>query len=437
MFIAPLKYIWRNLGLRTTYLDYRYRSLLKAWRTSRDGTPWPCDKSEPVVLLIPSDPALLLASKGDEAMLTAIISHFQGRWPDVHFIVATESDAADTCACELGIEPLRALDESLSLQQSIDLMKHKNICASVTVGADVLDGSYSPVFSAKLLMLTDMLARRGVDCVITGFSVSKTPYKELKLLLDEFSDRVVFNLRDPLSFARFKQLTSASANLVADVAFLLQPQHGSKAVRATRNWVEKQHALARTVIGLNLHPLLLELEERQNIGQVVQNFSHVIRQLIQEDAISVVLLEHDFRGTSADHHCLNLVEQQLGEDLASYVFKPEARLSAAELKGVAEYMDGVVSGRMHLMIASCGAGTPVFGIEYKGKMEGLMKHFGLDTRNLSSAHEIIQNPDAFASKLVQFIHTLSTTRQQMIVKLPEIKRLSSMNFSNLPACNTQ
>ena len=431
MLKPALKYVWRNFGIRDKYLDVKYQSLLKEWQRDKAAPAWPRPVGEPVVLIIPPDPALLTSSKGDEAMIGVTLAHFRNQWPNVRFLVATAGDEADANARRLNTEPVRALDEQLSLRQSLALLEGRNLRACVTIGADVLDGSYSQEFSGKLLMLTGMLARRGVETIVTGFSVSERPYPKLRFLLDEFTDDVVFNLRDPVSFSRFKMLTGASANLVADVAFLLQPQHDSEAACAARQWCETQRAAGRKVIGLNLHPLLLDLKERHNIHRVVANFIQVTRAMIRRHDVSVVLLDHDFRGDSADYHCLDLVEQELREELPARVFRSPVRLSAAELKAVASYLDGIVSGRMHLMIASCGAGTPVFGIEYKGKMGGLMKHFQLDVTNLSNAAEIMDVPEVFSCKLDRFIDNLDLCRQQLLDNRAEIHRLASLNFARL------
>lgn len=431
MLKPALKYAWRNLGIRDKYLDVKYQALLKEWQLDKREPAWPRPEGDPVVLLIPPDPALLLSSKGDEAMIGVTLEHFRGKWPGVRFLIATAAQEADEQARKLGAEPLRVLDEQLSLRQSLALLQGRHIRVCVTIGADVLDGSYSQAFSGKLLMLTDMLARRGVEAIVTGFSVSERPYGKLRVLLDGFSAGVVFNLRDPVSFNRFKNLTHASANLVADVAFLLQPRHDSDSAREARLWCDTQHAAGRKVIGLNLHPLLLDLKERRNIQRVVENFIRAAKAMIRRHDVSVVLLDHDFRGDSADYHCLDRVERELREEMPDRLFRSPVRLSAAELKAVASYLDGIVSGRMHLMIASCGAGTPVFGIEYKGKMGGLMNHFQLDVANLSSAAEIMDAPEAFSRKLDRFIDNLAACRQQLLDNQAEIHRLSSLNFARL------
>lgn len=431
MLKSALKYVWRNFGIREKYLDMQYQALLKEWHLDKTEPAWPRPEGEPVVLLIPPDPALLLSSKGDEAMINVTLNYFRAKWPTVRFLVATAAQEADDNARTLDAEPLRVLDEQLSLRQSLALLENRNIRVCVTIGADVLDGSYSQAFSGKLLMLTGMLARRGVETIVTGFSVSERPYGKLRFLLDEFSDNVVFNLRDPVSFSRFQSLTRANANLVADVAFLLEPCHDSDAVREARLWRDAQHDAGRRVIGLNLHPLLLDLKERSNIHRVIENFTRVAKTMIRQHDVSVVLLDHDFRGDSADYHCLDQVERELRDELPERVFRSPVRLTAAELKAVASYLDGIVSGRMHLMIASCGAGTPVFGIEYKGKMGGLMKHFQLDVANLSNAAEIMDAPETFSRKLDRFLDNLAACKQQLQDSKPEIHRLSSLNFARV------
>ena len=55
----------------------------------------------------------------------------------------------------------------------------------------------------------------------------------------------------------------------------------------------------------------------------------------------------------------------------------EEKCSARQVKAISGHCDLILSGRMHLAIASLGQGVPVVCLTYQDKFEGLMEHFGL------------------------------------------------------------
>lgn len=364
-------------------------------------------------------------------MISAVMHFCRETWPDARFVVLTAGDVADEQVRQAGAVPCRVLDGSLSFAETMTRIVSHEPTHCVTIGADVLDGSYDPVFSALLLMITDMLARRGVKCVVTGFSVSASPYPGLGTVFNETCQDIVFNLRDPVSFKRFGRLSRARCELVADVAFLLKPQMDSVLVRGVGDWVDVQRAKGRRIVGVNVHPLVLELVDRHEIDKVVRNLAALLIELVEEASLSLMLVEHDFRGTSADAHCLGPLYDLLEPRVGEFVFLSKDRLDAKEIKAAVSKFDGVISGRMHLMIASLGGGVPVFGIEYKEKMVGLLNHVGLSAESLTTAREIISDPVAVRQKLSVFLADLDATRAAVVAKGPALKAMSSLNFAGL------
>lgn len=425
--LSPLKYVWRNLGVRQHVLNRRFDHWLQQWQEACSccENDFACQAEN--VLIIPSDPELLTSSSGDQAMIGAIIRYWQQTRQNSRFFAATASETADAEATQRQIAPLPLLRPDASFAAALAAVRKHQIGTVVLMGADVLDGSYNVAFSGRQLMLADLLARLGCNCFVTGFSVSKNFQPRIRQFFDQIDPSIEINLRDPVSFQRFKEATKAKAKLVADIAFLLPPK-GSDQTREVVTWIEGQKAAAHSVIGINAHPLLLELTERNRVPEFIDRLCQILKQLAGQRDVSFLMIDHDKRGDSSDCLCLQPIQQQLEPTLGDRLYYPPFRLAADEVKEVAKHLDGIVSGRMHLMIASLGAGTPVFGIDYKDKMEGLLNHFSMSTEDLTSAAEILSAPQLVADRLFQFVDALQTKREQVVALKPKITQAAEANF---------
>jgi colanic acid/amylovoran biosynthesis protein len=425
--VGLLKYAWRNLGIRKLVLERRFRALEQEWKAARAKVAHGAGNAANV-LIIPSDPELLTSSTGDQAMLGAIVAYWRQAIPHARFSVAVATDRASDAAHAFGLDPLRLLTAASTFESAVEQTRACDVGTVVAMGADVLDGSYNVAFSGRQIMLLDLLARGGADSYITGFSVSQDFHPRVVRLFDALDPSVRINLRDPVSFARFRAASTAPANLVADVAFLLEPRESPRTERIG-DWIAAQRQAGRAVLGLNCHPLLLELEERHEIDRFLDAFVGAIADFTARREVALLMVDHDNRGSSADAICLRPVHDRLVQRLgAAHFLYPDDRLSADEIKAVVADLDGVVSGRMHLMIAAMGAGTPVFGIDYKDKMEGLLNHFGLPTDTLCSAAEIMRPGHNIPARLADFVDCLDAIRAQVAEAKPLVRAAAEQNF---------
>lgn len=425
--VGLLKYAWRNLGIRKLVLERRFRVLEQDWKAARAkvqrrvGVP-------ANILIIPSDPELLTSSTGDQAMIGAIVAYWRQAIPHARFNVAVANDVAAAAAHAFGMTPLRLLTPAATFETAIEQVRACEIGTVVAMGADVLDGSYNVAFSGRQLMLLDLLARGGADSYITGFSVSQDFHPRIVRLFDALDASIRINLRDPVSFGRFQRASMAQSNLVADVAFLLQPRVSPLTEEIT-SWIADQRQSGRVVLGLNCHPLLLELEDRHDLDRFLDAFVESIADFANRRDLAFLIIDHDSRGSSSDAICLRPVYDRLLERIgADHILYPEERLAADEIKAVVGDLDGVVSGRMHLMIAAMGAGTPVFGIDYKDKMEGLLNHFGLPTDTLCTAADFMRDGDRSTLRLIEFVDRVDAIRTQVAEAKPVVKAAAMQNF---------
>jgi colanic acid/amylovoran biosynthesis protein len=425
--VGLLKYAWRNLGIRKLVLERRFRALEQEWQAVRANVQ-PGGGVPANILIIPSDPELLTSSTGDQAMIGAIMAHWRQAIPHARLYVAVANDGAAAAAHAIGLKPLHLLAPSMAFDAAIKQVMACEIGTVVAMGADVLDGSYNVAFSGRQLMLLDLLALGGSDSYITGFSVSQDFHPRIIRLFDALDPSVRINLRDPVSFARFRSASTAQSNLVADVAFLLEPRISPR-TEAISEWIADQRQAGRMVLGLNCHPLLLELEDRHGIDRFIDGFVDAIVEFADRRALAFLMIDHDSRGSSSDAICLRPVYDRLAERLgAEQLLYPDERLLADEIKAVVGDLDGVVSGRMHLMIAAMGAGTPVFGIDYKDKMEGLLNHFDLPTNMLCTAADFMRPGNEPAERFTEFVDRIDTIRAQVARAKPVVRAAAKQNF---------
>lgn len=425
--VGLLKYAWRNLGIRKLVLERRFRGLEVEWKAAR-AMARPYHSLPANILIIPSDPELLTSSTGDQAMIGAIVAYWRQAFAHARINVAVASDTAAAAAHAFGLTPLRLLTPAATFETAIEQVRACEIGTVVAMGADVLDGSYNVAFSGRQLMLLDLLARGGADSYITGFSVSQDFHPRIARLFDALDASIRINLRDPVSFGRFQRASAASSHLVADVAFLLEPRH-SPLTESITGWIADQRQAGRVVLGLNCHPLLLELEDRHEIDRFINAFVAAIADFAGQRELALLMIDHDNRGSSSDAICLRPVYDRLIERIgAGHILYPHDRLAADEIKAVVGDLDGVVSGRMHLMIAAMGAGTPVFGIDYKDKMEGLLNHFRLPTDSLCTAADFLRDDGRSVALLVDFVDRLDTIRAQVAEAKPVVKAAAMQNF---------
>jgi polysaccharide pyruvyl transferase WcaK-like protein len=101
-----------------------------------------------------------------------------------------------------------------------------------------------------------------------------------------------------------------------------------------------------------------------------------------------------------------------------------------QLKAIAGLADGVLTGRMHLAIASLGMGVPVVALTYQGKFEGLFRHFDLPSWLLLSPAQTLR-PGLLEQTLERFIDELPSLRTSVAAHWPTVLAASQRNLANL------
>jgi len=303
------------------------------------------------------------------------------------------------------------------------------------LGADVLDGHYSPVASFRRVTLSRIAAELGLDVSVLGFSLNDNPSPLVLGALRDLPAPVRLCARDPISHARLTKHLGRPIDLVSDLAFGLEPARTTNEDEAALlGWVAARHADGDTVLGFNASHRAYRSTTGANLDDVVAVYTATLTGLFRErDDISVVAIPHDYRESArntSDDRLLAAVEDRLAPADRARFLRPSFRLRASFVSRLTAEVDAVFSGRLHLAIASLRNGTPAATLAYQGKVAGLYQYF--DLRELAVAPSVALDPKA----MQRAVGTLIEQRASLVARIeraePSVAALQARNFS--PQC---
>lgn len=375
-------------------------------------------------------------SLGDEAMVRGLLAQLDGplagwnidllsiydderwpRFPGVRNVITLSPGAEGTTSGVL--EKMKAI-----------MPRYE---AFALIGADVLDGHYSVQESCQRLALVNMANRLGLTSTIFGFSFNGHPHPDALADLINLAERVLLQVRDPVSLRRLASHGIRNAAQVADIAFLMPPAGPSFNTEEIEAWIRAQKTVGRTVMIFNLSRQALA-GAGQTRERVLDELSEMLAMLISTRRLSVLWLPHDLRkGGKAEDNDVAIamalarrVSKKLAGDEYHRLF---VAIDVSEVKRLAGMADLVITGRMHLAVAALGMGVPTIGISFQGKFEGLWEHFDLMGRNIDARTFDCRKLEEIS---VELLSRLNEERKNIEVHLPKVIKLAQKNFASWP-----
>lgn len=273
------------------------------------------------------------------------------------------------------------------------------------IGADILDGSYNQDEARIIFDIAKLVSTLGVCVRIVSASFSRDISEETKNGLANLPEEVNLYCRDVYSQERVEPYFNAE--LSADAAFLMKPAIYSSFYNFERDDTD-------LVIGICLKKDDLKNEEEKLC--FVKDLSELV---LSQKKITFLALPHYH--TDLDEMIELFNSSTL---LSESVVFPSSMPLAPDVKYMCGFCDLVITGRMHVAIASLGMGVPPICFSYNNKFAGLVKFFDLD-------------PDAFVFKSYneQFKESiLSVISNERLLKntikaaLVNVKAFSKKNF---------
>ncbi|NMG29254.1 oligosaccharide flippase family protein [Aromatoleum evansii] len=294
----------------------------------------------------------------------------------------------------------------------------------VVVGADVLDGFYSRFESVLRLGIAAFAANRGVPTVLCSFSFNEQPDPATAAAFKKLPSSVKLLCRDSVSRDRLVKLVGEHVQLMADLAYLLEPAKSSELEVNVKNWLVQGHRGTGPVIGWNLSPHSLKLLTHDQRNKAAEASAVVIGRLVSERDVSVVLIPHDFRPHASDPAMLADIFSRIPSHARERVLLATGPYTAVDVKQVCALFDLVLTGRMHLMIAALGRDVPVVAIEYQGKFAGALAHFCLGSSHLLEPAEVCSD-EVLYRKVCAHLDDIASTRAQIESRRPLVEALAS------------
>lgn len=408
--------------LKQIYLWKRLRKKCSARHISRSS-------SSHDLVIIPCDPESVGGSRGDEAMIMAVIQHYKRSDPSVRVFVTVTNQEGVNYVEKIGGDPVCTWNGAYPLERVYNSVLDIAPREVVILGADCMDGYYSPYLSLMLLAFYDLFKASGIITYLLGFSFNMHPSVLMLGAFRSVNKNLTFRLRDSVSLERFKKKTALSGELVADAAFMLRADFDFIEFSEFQEIVEKQKKDGRRIIGFNFHPMLKSKQSSSDIALYTSSLAKYLSEILDKHPdVFLLLIPHDARSRLSDTLVLDTIDGYLSErGYGGRYYYNKKVFSAPQLKALCSLLDGLVSSRMHLAIAALGQGKPVMAVTYQGKFEGLFRHFGLDENLLLSPDQFVSN--RFVTVFGTFLSNLENIRVKIELKLPDVRKLSEKNLS--------
>ncbi|MDX2240836.1 MAG: polysaccharide pyruvyl transferase family protein [Leptolyngbyaceae cyanobacterium bins.302] len=408
--------LYANRAIRT-YLSSMYAKWVGLAKNLKHN-----NRTYPSAILVP--PVSLSGSVGDEAMLIGCIAYLKKHGFKRIAIVS--------------FDPLCRWYFHDQVDEVIDFHGKKrafNFIKSTMpyshlycIGADVMDGKYSAEPVLRITRLASLATYSGLQATISGFSFNEQPAPSSTQLLKQLPKTVRLCARDPISHNRLKHFLNRPVELVADLAFLLEPSKLDAAFQPSLEWIKTEKQRGQMIIGININSTFLKLFEDFNKSNLVTAFVNLIETLgTVNSGLSFLLVPHDSRGEVNDGSLSIDVFTNISTEFKPRVHTIPFPCQAGDIKQIASHIDFAITGRMHFAIACLGQGVPVIGMVYQGKFEGLYQHFGL--KGLTVEPSMIFDAESLAHQVQTTLPKLPEIRNTILKNLPGVKALARKNLN--------
>lgn len=396
------------------HLDVAFARLLALMPGSRSGT----------LLIPPAGPG----SAGDEAMLRGLAPMLEARGDGpVHILARNFTEVWPPMNGSAG--SLGPGDPSPAWWMKLArLMRRKK--RVLLLGADCIDGHY--LNSIRLVRFLELAAAAGCDTVMVGASFRENATPEVCRAFAALPASVRLCSRDPDSHERMTRLTGRKIDLTADAAFLMQPDDAHAEVQRLSAWCSQRRSDSPdcVILGVNINRQVLTKEQQAQRNEIARMEDAVAlaleRLLAERPGLSVLAIPHDWRGEPSDADSARILADRLNARFAGRAEAVREEIGAHQIKAVAGQTDAVLTGRMHLAIATLGMGRPVACVTYQGKFTGLYKHFELAPLIVEPTDAF--NPDKLHAVTRELLDRRVELRDAVQRALPTVRKRSEANL---------
>ena len=331
------------------------------------------NKTYDKIVVIPPDG---YGSRGDEAMVRGLLNMFS---PNVDVTLLTPRK-------EIWKECI--LEKSISFKEKVvplaDLKEHiKESCLLIIIGADVMDGIFGEDQTLFRLEAAEVNGKLGGHSIVNSCSFRSDASTRVVEKIKQLGDDITFYLRDYESLMHYERLTRRKGYFFPDLAFNCEINETERAKLVTTE-IEKKRYEGKNIVGVNLceHAFQSKFEEHNNENRKKYVYDLMDCLLDNMNNVYIVLVAHDMRfweNHFSDKMYLDIAKEYIQEkDAIDNIYMTSEFYSEPEIIAILSHMDFVISGRMHLDIATMRAGSiPIAYNANNGSFKEIEKFYGM------------------------------------------------------------
>lgn len=333
---------------------------------------------------------------GDLAIMEATCGQFQRIAGAVEITIPTSQPARDRR--RLGIIPVRrGWRGFLPLARAVratDLV----ICGGGGLFQDDDSLVKMPYWAIRLLMVRLLGGRVAGLCIGAGPLDHPVSKWFAKLALRQLES---ISVRDGRAHAVLAPLTEKPVAIIPDPAFLLPPaprDHAIEILRESkipldgtplvgvsiRRWFHKQSSVLPYKYAAKFG--LLKDRGRTEMSTLVTLVASALRQVVEQTNAHIVFMPTYNVEHEDDRQVCQQVASELAAGTCTILTFDDPRL----YKAVTGCLSVMLCGRMHPGILAAGMGTPIVGLSYNSKFDGMFALLGMQSRCLSYT-ELVQH----------------------------------------------
>jgi polysaccharide pyruvyl transferase WcaK-like protein len=395
------------------------------------GAPAVAGRTRHVAILTPST----VGNLGDEAMVSSVVSQLRAIDPKLEITLITHEPTDAPYYHHLKVHTVHISGYFARVANGGACARLGELMTKATdfimLGADVIDGRYNESRSFRRLYMARQAHQAGLNVFVLGFSFSDKATLRIRAYMSKECTGFTYVCRDPLSAQRVSDIVGKPVGQGADLAFMVPIPDDPMTDAATEAnvQIDAWRTEDRPVVVFNANPLgLMAAMPDIDLSAAAQAYATCIDAVSKRTGCAVLMLTHDNRpGPHSDADFMTQVREKMDATVPCH-FEPRT-MRAMDVKMLCRRVDLTVTGRMHLGIASLGAGTATMILDFQGKVQGLFRLFGMPEMALNV--EDVLEPEVFSNLVTEKLADHANIAQRVQGNLDKIHELSRVNVASV------
>lgn len=281
-------------------------------------------------------------------------------------------------------------------------MAGKNTLALSIGGDNYCYGSPKDIY-----FMNEHVRKKGSNTILWGCSIE--PSAMDNEMVADLKDYSFIFARETITYNALLEKGITKARLCPDPAFLL----GKEEIDLPKGFEEGN------TVGINLSPMIMSYEE--NEGAAFENYSRLIKYLIEETSVQIALIPHVMWDHNDDRIPLQKLYNQYKDSGRVIFVAQDNSLNGLQLKYLISKCNIFIAARTHASIAAYSQCVPTLVVGYSVKARGIADDlFGTQDGYVIPVQSL-KNPEDLINMYKKFAERKTEIKEHLVKFMPEYK----------------